>query len=78
MVTSQEVIGIIGEMDMDQCFHYIEECQAKDILLSRMHYVVKMLVDTLIYCDEYPNGYSDFIKEVKAHDFTMKHKKKGE
>lgn len=73
----KKTMNLIDKMDVETCLKFIKQCDGLDMLLDMTaREAVDALVDILIDEDEtYPNGYSDFIKEVKANDFTMTHEK---
>ncbi len=69
----EKAIELINEMDIETCLEFIKQCDGLDMLLYMdAHETVLELVNILRFRDKYPYGYSDFIKEVQANDFTKK------
>jgi hypothetical protein len=71
----EKIIEVIEKMDFETCIAFLKECEYA--VIDDIRDKVKDMVLALIEVDQYPNGYSDFIKEVKANDFTMTHEKEG-
>ncbi len=75
LLDNNKLKEIVEKMNLDTCLRFIKQYEGGDTYLEVAQEVVIEMVEILIDINAYPNGISDFIKEVKANDFTMTRKK---